>query len=62
MAGPGGGPPRRRYDTLPKSITFVRTITDFSVVIPSLEKGVTPASVDTFAVMRTFPNGMSMNG
>lgn len=55
MAGPGGGPPRRRYVQLTVLHTRHLTLT----VIQSLAKAVKPVSEGTFAAMKTSLNGMS---
>lgn len=53
MAGPGGGPPRRRY-VHGNTILSYQTSLILVIVTPSHAKVVRPVSVDIFAATRTF--------
>jgi len=55
MAGPGGGPPRKRYVRSWTTIYIVDT--NIQIDILNLAKVVKPVSADTFAVTRTFLSG-----
>ena len=55
MAGPGGGPPRKRY--VRSWITIYILYINIQIDILNLAKVVKPVSVDTFDVTKMFLSG-----